>query len=65
MRHVGERKYYSWRREAVPANLDVNGIKKDLFVQFVGYGCPVDKARDRPGLVFSTLHNSIIRLFLN
>ena len=42
----------------------------DLFVQFVGdhIGCLLDKARDRPDLVWSTLHNSIknnIRLFLN
>ena len=42
--------------------IDVSGKK------FVGDGCFVDKARDRPDLVWSTLHNSIknnIRLFVN
>ena len=40
------------------ANLDGNDISKDLFVQFMGDGCLVDKARDKPDLVWSTLHNS-------
>ena len=43
-----------------------NGIRKDLFVQFVGDARL--GARAKPDLVWSTLHNSIknnIRLFLN
>ena len=51
--------------QRIVANLDVNGSGKDLFVQFVGGGCLVDKARDKPDLVWSTLSNSIKRLFLN
>ena len=47
-------------------NSDVSGISEDLFV---GNGCLLDKARDKPELVWSTLHNSIknnnTRLFLN
>ena len=41
------------------SNLDVDGISKYLFVQFVGGGCLVDKARDKPDLVCSTLLSSI------
>ena len=33
--------------QRIVANLDVSGISKDLFVQFVGDGCPLDKARDK------------------
>ena len=54
--------------QRIVANLDVNGVSNDLFVQFVGDGCLVDKARDKSDLVWSTLHNGIknnIRLFLN
>ena len=56
--------------QRIVINLDANGISKDLFVQFVGdhEGCLLDKASDKPDLVWSTLHNSIknnIRLFLN
>ena len=47
------------RRLKLVDNLDVNGISKDLFVQFVGNRCLVDKARDNIDLVSSTLHNSI------
>ena len=50
--------------QRIVANLDASG----LFVQFVGDGCLLDKARDKPDLVWSTLHNSIknnIRQFLN
>ena len=34
-------------------------MSKDFFVQFVGDGCLVDKARDGPDLVWSTFYNSI------
>ena len=47
---------------------DVKEISKYLFVQFVGDGCLVDKARNKPDSVWSTFNNSIknnIRLFLN
>ena len=53
---VGERKCTDMaagerRRLKCVANLDVNDISKDLFVQFVGDGCLVEKARDKPDLV--------------
>ena len=58
MRHVGGRKYIDTpgarQHLKCVANLDVNGISKDLFVQFVGDGCMVDKARDKPDLVWQT-----------
>ena len=34
--------------QRIVANLDANGISKGLFVQFVGDGCLLDKARDKP-----------------
>ena len=54
--------------QRIVANLDASGISKDLFVQFVSDGCLLDKAKDNPDLVWSTLHNSIknnISLLLN
>ena len=48
---------------------DASGISKIyLFSLRVMSACMVDKARDKPDLVWSTLHNSItknIKLFLN
>ena len=70
-RRIGEATWHEGSRIAmqrIVVNLDARGICKDLFVQFVGDGCLLDKARDKPDLVWSTLHNSIknnIRLFLN
>ena len=43
--------------QRIVANLDASGISKDLFVQFVGDGCLLEKAKDKPDLVWSTLHN--------
>ena len=69
MRHVGGRKCIDmagrerWYLKHI-ANLDANGVSRDLFVQFVGDGCLVDKARGRPVLVLLTLYDSI-RLFLS
>ena len=37
----------------------VVSVYKDLFAQFVGDGCLLHKAGDKPDLVWSTLHNSI------
>ena len=42
--------------QRIVANLDANDISKDLFVEFVGDG---HEARDKPDLVWSTLHSSI------
>ena len=39
--------------EDIVDNLDASGISKDLFVRFVGDGCLLDKAKDKPDLVWS------------
>ena len=62
-RHEGSRT----AMQSIVANLGASGISKDLFVQFLGDGCLLDKVRNKPDLVWSTLHNSIKNsgLFLN
>ena len=37
--------------QRIVANLDASGIHIDLFVQFVGDGCLLDNARDKPDLI--------------
>ena len=66
MKKNGEATWHEGSRIAmqrIVVNLDASGISKDMFVQFMGaldgIGCLLDKARDKPDLVWSTLCNNI------